>query len=181
MRYDVKRGFVPTWMPRPYDWTLAISEQFIQELCELIHLTFIPGGLMQRCYGTEEFRICLARLPIYRRYMTGSFAMEWAMSCHNSTAVHSGDKLVLAALVRKSAGAALVRKSADESNWLEPKRLRTPIHIHIYIHIFLEEQQGGMEEENEQEEEKEQEEEQEQQGQRRNRSAGMQTYFSKIA
>ena len=84
MRYEVKRGVVPTWMLRPYDWTLAISEQFIQTLRERTHLTLIPGGLLQRCYGTEEFRICFAHLPIHRRYMTGAFAMESAMSCHDS-------------------------------------------------------------------------------------------------
>ena len=49
MRYEVKRGVVPTWMLRPYDWTVAISEQFIQELRERIHLTLVLGGLVQRC------------------------------------------------------------------------------------------------------------------------------------
>ena len=84
MRHEVKRGVVPTWMLRPYDWTLSISEQFIQELRERIQLIFIPGGLLQRCYAAVEFRICFAHLPIHRRYMTGGFAMESATSCHDS-------------------------------------------------------------------------------------------------
>ena len=84
MRYEVKRGVVPTWMLRPYNWILAISEQFIQELRERIQLILIPGGLPLRCYAAKEFRICFAHLPIHRRYMTGVFAMESAMRCRYS-------------------------------------------------------------------------------------------------
>ena len=84
MSHEVKRGVVPTLMLRPYDWTLAICEQFTQELRERIQLILIPGGLLQRCYAAVEFRICFAHLPIHRRYMTGGFAMESATSCHDS-------------------------------------------------------------------------------------------------